>query len=215
MATDNLLMNTLFFHRRTTRSAIQRACVTFLGGLLIACMPWLAQAQNILDNSYFNTDTKGWITTPEAQWSDSLNFMQDENDHGGALHVAVNGSMQRAEQCVPVERGSDYLFDMYALRDFSLSGYPGADIAGWFFFIEYRTGDGCDDSNSTVSHTVFGYKDEHGFGWKRQTVPLMSIDADHLLIAIGTESATTTAPVFYYFDAVTLTPDRIFSSGFE
>lgn len=159
-----------------------------------------AQAQNLIQNPYFDDHLTGWLYDPPGQvtWSPSVDYPAENSGITGSMKLDGARTPSLALQCVQIQQSFDYVASMRV----------NSHCTGQALHVFWT------DSSCTAGSSFASATSTHADQW--DLVTLLShpaVGAQWAIVVVENPGGSCTDPAFV--DDVVFATDIIFANGFE
>ena len=168
-------------------------------------------AQNLVQNSNFDTDAAGWDLSTYSAWSNRVDH--GDSPFSGALQITTRDS-DSASQCVELSGLTKYAISLWVEKD-PQPGISPCATPSRMIEIDFH------DSQQCGGPVTFSFASLEPHlepdGWQRiASVFTTEETTQSALLTLYGECLTQGAGVaIHYFDDIVLTPDEVFQADFE
>ncbi len=159
-----------------------------------------AQAQNLIQNPYFDDELMNWEYSPAAQvsWTASVDYPVGGSSKTGSMKLDGAATPSIAYQCIPVVESTDYVASMRV----------NSHCAGQRLYIFWT------DATCIAGDTAVTAASVRSDQWDRVSVSgVAPAGSSYAIVAADNPGGTCRSPAF--IDDVVFETDSIFADGFE
>jgi Carbohydrate binding domain len=181
---------------------------------MLAAMMGIAgslNAQNLVENSTFDTDVSGWDLSTYSTWSDRVDH--NNSPYSGALQVTTRDK-DFAAQCVELRGSTTYAVSIWVEKDTQASIAPCAS-PNHGLDIELRNTSQCGGETTLFLSTLRQIPEPNGWQHILGEIKTQTTTRSALVTLSGECDAAGTGISIHYFDDIVIAPDTILQADFE